>query len=230
MAVLKNKFSKATNFHLGRAYVNQEEKIYCIDRNGSILYECKTDDFQYFSAYPDNELNVIREAIENKTNNTDLNLLDFLKEKYDFKTGMELDNIKFATNNYVFVTKNNKDGVLDIKGNLIIPFDYDTIFWSWEYDLLEARLGGKCGFINMKNEIVIPFEYDNVGINGFSYGLCQVEKDNKIGYIDRRNNVIIPIQYELGSEEFFDSLACVKISDCGYSYYKYISADGKDAF
>lgn len=101
-----------------------------------------------------------------------------------------------------------KYGVIDMKGNVIIPLEYE----DFEYNVygiyfeggLIAKKDGKWGVINEKNEAIIPFEYDYINtvaegalqIFTFDDNLAVAKKDSKWGVINENNEVIIPFEYD----------------------------------
>ena len=85
-------------------------------------------------------------------------------------------NYIYVLNGYaVYVDQNNKVGIFDENGKIMIPFEYDAIYKT--YYSLYIRSDYKTSFPNIENIYI-------------------VEKDGKIGTIDDKNNVIIPIIYD----------------------------------
>lgn len=93
-------------------------------------------------------------------------------ELYDIK-GNKLTNFKLwsISNPYIFndtlyfevTSRNGKKGIINSKGNIIIPFEYDSLSLS----------------LTMENPIM-------------SNGLLYVEKEKEFGVIDLKNNIIYP--------------------------------------
>ncbi|GHV12530.1 hypothetical protein FACS1894219_05630 [Clostridia bacterium] len=59
------------------------------------------------------------------------------------------------------VYKNGKCGFINTKGDVVIPYIYDSVHWFCE-GYAAVKKGGKWGFIDDTANIVIPFEYDDV--------------------------------------------------------------------
>lgn len=89
-------------------------------------------------------------------------------------------------------------GVINSKGEEIIPCEYDRIF---DYDyrlkgLFMVEQDGKKGFINAKNEVVIPIEYDTVRPSALDHDtnctIAVVGKDGRYGLINNQGKMIYP--------------------------------------
>ena len=77
------------------------------------------------------------------------------------------------------IKKYDKWGAIDVKGNLIIPIEYENdnktdTYWV-EDDLIHCKKNGKYGFLDYKGNVVIPFIYDYA--DHFKDGVAQVVKD-----------------------------------------------------
>ena len=125
------------------------------------------------------------------------------------------------------VQKNQKYGVINKKGNVVIPFTYDNNT-GFSDGLAYINKDGKYGFIDHNGNMIIPPIYDMV--HSFSEGLAQVCKDGKWGYIDKNGKEVIPFIYEGGDQftgfysNFSEGLARVKKG----GKYGYIDKSGKE--
>ena len=113
-----------------------------------------------------------------------------------------------------------KYGVLDLFGNVVVPFEYDYIYFYYyqegvedfeiesprfyENNLIMVKKDNKDGVIDIDNNVIIPCEYDSVNckfsIYGFSpfekkYGILTVERDGKMGKIMYDGAVLFPCEY-----------------------------------
>ena len=111
----------------------------------------------------------------------------------------------FDRNGLAPVSMNAKFGLIDIEGNVVIPFDYTSIVMS-TINAYSVCKNNKWGFITKSNQILIPIEYELTP--DFIENLCAVKMDNKWGFIDLLNQIIIPIEYE-GCTDFKAGLASV---------------------
>lgn len=81
---------------------------------------------------------------------------------------------KFSSDELCVVKKGGKFGVIDAKGNEIIPFQYDDISFYSDDTLFEAKSNDKWGVIDIHNNLIFPFvfinEYDLILYNECGYG------------------------------------------------------------
>lgn len=94
-------------------------------------------------------------------------------------------------------TKKTKWGYIDQNGELIIPFQFDTV--GWEKTLWSYNIKGHLGSVHTYAK-----SFDN-----FPEGLERVKKNNKFGFIDKTGQVIIPLEYQ-DTGQFYEGLAPVK--------------------
>ena len=94
------------------------------------------------------------------------------------------------------VPRNGKWGVVDKRGEVVVPFEYDNIGTiSRTGDCIVIEKNGKRGIIDRNCREIIPCIYD--GISPFDEaGLAQVQDKGKFGYIDRTGRVVIPVIYD----------------------------------
>jgi hypothetical protein len=93
------------------------------------------------------------------------------------------------------VGKNDKFGAINLKNQVIIPFDFAMIeSYSDALGIAAAQKeeSGKFGFIDRTGKTVIPFEYD-FGWPSDKYII--VKKNSKWGIIDSKNKIILPFEY-----------------------------------
>ena len=92
-------------------------------------------------------------------------------------------------------------GVIDTKGTVVVPFQYDWI-GKFSEGLAPVRKGEKWGYIDKSGKFSIPLTstYTRVGI--FSEGLAPVysyvsnNDDNlKFGYINKTGKLVIPMNF-----------------------------------
>lgn len=115
----------------------------------------------------------------------------------------------FDRNGLAPVSKDNIFGLINSSGDVIIPFEYDSIVMS-TVNAYSVSKNGKWGFITKSNQILIPIEYDLT--SDFIENVCAVKKDGKWGFIDLLNSIIIPFDYE-GCTDFRCGIAGVVKND-----------------
>lgn len=111
--------------------------------------------------------------------------------------------------NAVYVDQNDKVGIYDKTGKILIPFEYDAIYNTYyEHSVYKTLFptikkiyiverDGKIGTIDDKNNVIIPITYD--GLSGWvEYGpeAHFVKNNGKYGIISYKGEIIIPIEYD----------------------------------
>lgn len=123
-------------------------------------------------------------------NGKNFKLREELSKKYDYVSYLS-DDVA------VFRTKNQKEGVIDSLGNILVEPKFSYIA-DFENGFAEAgnnfKGNFKRGIINKKGDVIIPFIYTYI------FRCCKerirIGKNNKYGLIDYNNTVIIPILYD----------------------------------
>jgi hypothetical protein len=137
-----------------------------------------------------------------------------------------------------------KYGVIDTKGNLIIPTMYDD-FSYFEDNLAWAKKNGKWGIIDKNNKVVVPFQYnfdcdecenpaheesefdhnylDDLYEFKFRENIAAVMKDDdKWVFVDRKGTIVSPFCYEEATRFEYGISRVVKDGEAGF-----IDAKGK---
>jgi hypothetical protein len=124
--------------------------------------------------------------------------------------------------------KNNKYGIKDAKGKIIVPTQYDEIECCnecfWGEIAFRIKLNGKYGFLNKQAKEIIPAKYDAVG-SCWQGDLFAVELNGKWGYINTSGSEIVPLKYdEVEDVSSSFSWAKVKLNN----KYGFIDNTGKE--
>ncbi|MDM1071588.1 WG repeat-containing protein [Empedobacter brevis] len=112
----------------------------------------------------------------------------------------------FDRNHLAPLSINNRFGLIDKEGHVIIPFDYQKLVLT-TLNAYSAQKDNKWGFITKSNQILIPFDYDVT--SDYIENVCAVKKDGKWGFIDLLNQAVIPFDYD-GCTDFRAGLAGVE--------------------
>ncbi len=92
------------------------------------------------------------------------------------------------------VKKNEKFGIIDLRGNEIIPCSYAYIGNISANKTIRVGNGkDQFAIMNHQGKIIIPFGYDIIVEDFDFYRIC---KDNKWGGIDSVGKLIIPLEYD----------------------------------
>ena len=93
------------------------------------------------------------------------------------------------------LVQNGKYGMLNVKGNIVIPFIYDDLCF-FDNGTIRAKKNSKLGVIDKKGNTIIPFVYDDIyeidRINKFFL----VKQNNKWGCIDRSGKITVPFVFD----------------------------------
>ena len=111
-------------------------------------------------------------------------------------------NIPNNTDYFIIKNKDEKYGLIDKEGNIIVDCIYDFLYNSTTNDEYIALKDNKYGIINSKNEILLNFEYEFIYYKG-NYKIAI--KDNKVG-VFYNNKLIVDyvIPYYESSNELED--------------------------
>jgi hypothetical protein len=114
------------------------------------------------------------------------------------KVTVDCDYIKDFHEGLAFFEKDEKLGVVNKMGEIIVEPSYDsntsTIMSFYEDGIARVCKNDKYGFIDKKGKEMIPCVYEDV--KRVSEGLIGVKKDGKYGFVDKKGQVIIPFEYE----------------------------------
>lgn len=178
---------------------NKENKVGLIDYSGK-----QTIPFLYDTLYNEHSVPRISGFIAKKDG-----IYGFVSCKNEFIQPFKYNYIYALNGGYsVYIDQNNKAGIYDEGGNIMIPFEYEAIYSTWynnhltkefpsNIDIFIVEKEGKIGTINNKNDVIIPIIYD--GLSGWvEYGpeAHFVKNNDKYGIISHKGDIIIPIEYD----------------------------------
>ena len=81
------------------------------------------------------------------------------------------------------IARNGLCGLINIKGEVIIPCEWDWLSCEFAEGLLVVERDGKYGFIDYYGNVSLDCKWDDA--EPFSEGIAKVKKNGKWGYIDR---------------------------------------------
>ena len=123
-----------------------------------------------------------------------------LEKRFDWVDG-------FYGSDLAKVSKNNRLGFINKKGEVVIPFDFENVK-VFSNGLAAVMMLGKHGFIDTSGNLLIPFLYEDAGY--FGNGLAPVKKNGKFGFINRKGTLIIPCKYD-DAKSFYNGMAAVRL-------------------
>lgn len=245
--VIPIQYDHLANFSGGIAMANKDGKWGAIDKQGNIItpFEIETTFLSNNLLFPDPF------PLPIKRNNQ----WGFMSIDKRMIIPCEFDKIHYFTEGYAMVMKNGEWGVINYKGEIIVPFSI-TLFpdglacvcFNNKYGFINGSGGleipirydfakdfsegiavvkenHQFGFINNKGQVIIPFNYDFA--DSFSDGYAPVSKNNLWGFIDKQGHLIIPYQYSRVVYPFKNGKALVtKKGILGKTYTFYIDKQG----
>lgn len=151
---------------------------------------------------------------------------DYLAFKENTDNVIETDT-QISHKNFLPIIHNNKVGMCNIKGDIVIPCEYDNILSDGKVFLVEKD--NKFGYINSELKMFLPLVFDRgslfdknfaivtkgnktyvINSSGqtiakdcdhyyiLSKNIILGSRDNKIGAFDKTGNIIIPFEFTLG--------------------------------
>ncbi len=105
-------------------------------------------------------------------------------------TNEPYNNIDLISDNMFVAFKGNCCGAINNKGEVIIPFEYDSIRnFNNEIGLAVAKKDGKFGYINKQGEKIIDFKFDDA--SDYNNGYAAVVIDNLGFYFDNEGQIAV---------------------------------------
>lgn len=167
--------------------VKKNGKYNVIDISGKELFD-KWYDYMSYSSYYYNGFKV---ALNDKSGILSETGTTILPLEYD-----EISDMNFQGKPCLSICKENKRGISDLLGNIIIPIKYKNLnVVSANDSILIASKDEKYGVIGNKDQIIIPFAYKS--ITGYqSDKVFLVQSDSTYGLFDFSGKNIIPLKYK----------------------------------
>jgi hypothetical protein len=132
--------------------------------------------------------------------------------------------VDYFTNNFCSVKNDGKWGAINMKGEMIIPFEYDNYFFFYN-GLAIVKLNGTKLCINTKGETIgspdYKYEYTKEGMIEVS------DSQDKKGFLNSKGELVIPCKYKFVSM-FKDGLSFVNEIDNNNGYF--IDKSGKKIY
>ncbi|MDU2671954.1 WG repeat-containing protein [Clostridium hominis] len=161
-------------------------------------------------------------ALKNTKNGA---IYGYINNKGEFVIQPKFDGAyDFNDNCLAIINENNKDGIIDLKGEYKVYPIYDSISPFKEDRAIFSR-DGSMGVIGQEGNVITKKRYGIVGDFNDDRAVVGDSKsgDYKYGYIDRNGKEVIHLKYE-NANDFIDDIALVKIKDKEYGL---IDKEGK---
>ena len=117
----------------------------------------------------------------------------------DEKVDLKFDEARSFLENLAAVKVNGKWGLIDVKGNFVVPAEYESISFYKETAII--KIAGKYGVISTTGKEIIPAQYEEITYskdwrNRPQNELLAVKQGSKWGVCDRSGKEIVPVYYD----------------------------------
>lgn len=159
--------------------------------------------YQILNEKSENEIGFIFDKVEITRNNYYIARKG--KNTFLYNTDGKLISDSYSAYDYYnkgfLVKKDSKMGAINREGEIILPFEYDSIYYPRLENHLYASKNNKFGVIDFNGKIIIPFEYENITRVWYDHNDEQennliVQKNKKLGTINLKNEIVIPLIYD----------------------------------
>ncbi len=211
---------------------DMSKEVYYFKKNGRMgafsikgTIKCEYDELgivngnEYIWAKKDNGYLILHQYGEAASKNIYDNIV--VVDSQNNSQPINIQTSSFKENEYYFVERNGLKGVIDNKGETLVPLKYEEVCPFYENRAL-VKTEGKYGFVDNSGHLIIACQFLNA--NHFSDGLAAVEFEGKSGtaFINTEGTVVIkPHKYdEVG---YFNNGRCL-VKKGNKTYY--INKDG----
>lgn len=112
-------------------------------------------------------------------------------------TDFEYDNFDRSLSSYIIATKNEKQGLLNSEGRIVVPCLYEGIRYAiFHNQRMSVKRNGKYGFVDEKGEEVIPCIYDYVYDFCDTIDVTVVISDHLGAIINKEGMLVTPFKYK----------------------------------
>lgn len=106
-------------------------------------------------------------------------------------------------------TKSGLFGFANPRGQMVIPFQYDSVK-NFNEGVAHVTKGGLDTYINEHGNIVIDTKYEACGC--FDDGLAKVKVAGRYGFINKQGQVVVDIKYDDCNTCFYEGFATVELN------------------
>ena len=186
--VFGKEFLYAGNFHesFAEVYTKDGYKTY-INTSGK---QMTSQDFTSISKFIDGYA-----SVSLYDENSPLTIPCILDTDFNLQKFEGFNQVQVTNDGYAVARKGSKFGVLDVKGNVVIDFQYDYLS-GYEEQLFIFRKGERQGYIDINNNLVLSggsFSKLDKFENGFAIAAA---KGAKYGVINKNGEFIIPPEFK----------------------------------
>ena len=134
-----------------------------------------------------------------------------------------LADISYAGPTMLMAIKERLFGVIDVKNNVIVPFEYDEVFPA--FGMITVVKQNKKGVFNHKGRLIVPIAYDEIKHPFSTSTSINVCKKGKWGVVNKKGQIICEPRYdEIGSYGF----TCGRLAVCKDGKWGFINWNGRE--
>jgi len=190
---LNNESYQWVNYHLGAHLLSicQAEKWGLMDVNGTIIIEPVLARLNLVHNYSEPEKPFVE--YENEQGLVGLMKIDgsiIIEPSYTNLGGI-------VRNGVLVATKNEKEGLINLDNEVIIPFEFDDVTVNRRDDdegLIGVERDEKEGFFDYEGKLQVPLIYDYV--SNFENGSSRVKVNGKFGFINSKGEYLLEPVYD----------------------------------
>lgn len=203
-----------------KCYVQSENEVTNFSLNSDTIYKMKVNtDSNYEAIQIDEPIKAINgelyttiDGLEKafniscsyKDNKIEIYTIDFLTSYYSSvivnygytNIDEDFNNKKSILANMLVVRNDNKYGVIDINGNVILDAKYDNIQYIQNTSDFLVKSNNKVGIISKEKQTKVSVSYDNIELMDNDSNLYLIQQNNKYGVIDINGNIKIHPEYD----------------------------------
>ncbi len=195
--ITNEKFDNCFEFRNGFARVDRGNNYAVINRRGEVITPFKYNAQQPRKPSPGDDMPFLMDSL------TGIVLLEGFDILID-TNGKELTKLKYR-NIFSFGEQglagvwspdpnNHNNGLINRKGELVVPFVYDNIDYFTDEDLIYVKNDGKYGYLNPEGKLAIDLKYE--AAEPFQDGRAIVKLNGKYGMINTQDMFTIDPVYD----------------------------------
>lgn len=201
--------------------VKKYSKFSLWSTEGKRLTDYLYEDCYYISDYPDFVLMVKKDGKYVLIKDDFTELTDYIFEEYK-------DYWINSVGAFIFAKVNNLMGIIDIKGNILVDFEYDDMQFLREGEpQIKVKKNNKFGVVSLEDHNDIECIYDNIELLSGNFRIVYIayEKNTKL-LLDYKGNIIIPNYIFDEAIVFFDDNIVIGTSVKSNGFWGFVNTNG----
>lgn len=212
-------------------FETKDEKVGLINRQGEVVYPAGKFDLAshlqngvfFFQTICDKDNKCIEMYFDAKLGKeVPAPAIERIQEPEFPEQAKKFEDIRWCADNRVAFKDGDLYGVMDEKGNVIVPPTYDFISiasLAAHRNRISVKKDGKNGYIDLEGNVVIPFEHPYVGYQQKLHLHKFRTQEKKWGYMDEKGQVVIPAIYDAIDARETHGLDEIAVTKDGRCYF-----------